>query len=183
MSSIEKIKELGIHFYIVGHKQHGKDDVAAELAEILEDEYIGSSMIFIEEFAFDSLSFMDYAAPLELYNDRERLRPILYQLIRAYNLDDKARLSKLVFSKCPIYCGIRDLEEFMSGSRLPNTVSLWVDGSERKPLEGKDSFNIQAEHCRYHLDNNTEIKDPNDRKAYLRGALLSILDKIAHDHT
>lgn len=168
------------NLFVLGHKGHGKDEVSAILADLMQTEYISSSMVFIEEFAHKSLWFMGYPTPADLYMDRDRVRPVLYQLIRAYCIDDKARLAKLVFSRCPIYAGQRDREENQASlADIPNTFNIWVDASSRLGPEGIDSFNIPQSDAHYAIDNNMRIEDEEARVSYLRGQCRIILDTIA----
>lgn len=167
------------NLFVLGHKGHGKDEVSGVLADLLQTEYISSSMVFIEEFAHSSLWFMGYPTPMDTYNDRDRIRPVLYQLIRAYCIDDKARLAKLVFSRCPIYAGQRALEENQASlASIPNTYNIWVDASERLEPEGIDSFNIPQSAAHFVIDNNLRIDSEAERLSYLRGQCRIILDAI-----
>ena len=78
-----------------------------------------------------------------------------YNLICDYNIDDKARLAKDIIKKADCYVGMRDrgeIEECMKQGLFD--LIVWVDASERLPLEPADSFNIDKSCADIIIDNN-----------------------------
>lgn len=141
---------------ILGHGRHGKDS----FAEILRDEFGLSFMsssqaaadIFINEMLKDKYG---YKTSEECYNDRSNHRAEWYNLICDYNKDDKARLAKAILERDDCYVGMRDrseIDECMKQGLFD--LIVWIDASERLPLESADSFNIDKSCADIIVDNN-----------------------------
>jgi hypothetical protein len=144
--------------FIVGHAQHGKDDVAEYLAKQAGLRFHGSSQLAIEEFIFNRFSKKyGYKTVDECYEKRGRHRQEMHEMIWEYNQPDCTRLSRMIFSKADIYVGIRKLEELQTVKHLGLCAGvIWVDAIDRKPPEPSTSFNITAEFADYYIDNNRE---------------------------
>lgn len=142
---------------IIGHARHGKDTCA----EILRDEigmtFTSSSMKAAEIFIYDELKDKyGYESFEECFEDRVNHRAEWHDLIIEYNRTDKARLAKDILSESDCYVGMR------SGEEIDECVSqgifdlvIWIDASDRLPLEPKDSFNINKSFADVIIDNNS----------------------------
>jgi dephospho-CoA kinase len=141
---------------IIGHGRHGKDT----FAEILRDNYglkfISSSQAAADIFIYDELKEeFGYKTSEECYADRSNHRALWYDLICEYNWSDRARLAKGILEKADCYVGMRDrgeIEECMKQGLFD--LIVWVDASERLPLEPADSFNIDKSCADIIVDNN-----------------------------
>jgi len=129
---------------ILGHGRHGKDT----FAEILRDEFSlmfeSSSQAAADIFIYDVLKDKyKYKTSEECYEDRSNHRAEWYNLIRDYNNEDRAKLAKGILGRADCYVGMRDrgeIDECMKQELFD--LIVWVDASERLPLEPADSFNI-----------------------------------------
>ncbi len=119
---------------IIGLGRHGKDTVAEYLNVKYGMSFTSSSMFAAEKFIYGSLKeVLGYGTFQECYCDRHNWRELWYQLIKAYNIKDKARLVKDVLdSGYDIYVGLRDDKELYEAKKqiLFDWV-LWVDAEER----------------------------------------------------
>lgn len=128
---------------LIGHARHGKDTVAELLADLAGIKFQGSSMAAAEIFIYDQLKGKyGYLKFEECFEDRVNHRKEWHDLISWYNEEDKAKLAKGILEKSDMYVGMRsdveiakciedDLFDIIIGVFDPN-----------KPLEAKESFNI-----------------------------------------
>lgn len=144
---------------IAGHKHHGKDTVS-NIFQSLGFTVGISSWMACRIFIYQTLKEKyGYATQSDCYDDRINHRAEWYELIRAYNTPDKARLGKELFAERDIYNGIRDLEELQALRREGQfDFLIWVDASARKEPEGLDSMNVTREHADYVINNNGPIE-------------------------
>jgi len=145
---------------LAGYGEHGKDEVGALLAERYGMRCTGSSSEANRRFVFKALSsIMGYADERECYADRRHHRTLWYEMIRAYNTKDRARLARDIFESADVYVGIRDGEELAAirEAELADLV-IWVDASERKPVEDAQSCSIGPEDADYILNNNGSLE-------------------------
>lgn len=153
---------------IVGHKGHGKDTLA-DLMSLYGYKKQDSSRKALEIFLFQKLrDKYGYATPEEAYQDREQHRAEWYQEIVAFNTPDKTRLARLIMQDSDIYVGMRDRDEIdacMEAGIFDYVI--WVDASQRKPLESKSSFNIEVSPDYIVVDNNGDESDLRDAAAAL----------------
>ena len=158
-TKIEKHKSSRL--IIGGHKNHGKDTVA----ELLEKKYglrfLSSSEFACEHFIYDQLSpKYGYKNSQQCFNDRVNHREEWYLAIRDFNKHDRARLGKLIYKNAPVYCGIRDIEEFIELRKCNQfDISVWVDASKRKPLEDPASISVKQSSFDVTIDNNDSKAD------------------------
>lgn len=144
---------------IVGLARHGKDTACEILRDYKGYTFISSSMHCAKAFIFDALKEKyGYASPEECYEDRVNHRAEWFDMICEYNsaTNDKARLSREIFSYNDLYCGIRDVEELRQArsDKIFDYV-LFVDAFERKgQTEGKDSNNITIDDADFVIKNN-----------------------------
>lgn len=148
---------------VCGHGRHGKDTVC----EILKTDYginFKSSSEFVGKKAvypyFQNHKPNLYKCWEECFEDRHRYRKLWYDLITDYNTPDLARMGKELFREYDMYCGIRNIEEFRELERQNVfDVSIWVDASERLPMENHTSNTIKETDCNHTIDNNGSLED------------------------
>ena len=146
---------------ILGHARHGKDT----FAEILRDEYglkfISSSQAAADIFIYEELKDKyGYDNSVECFEDRVNHRQEWYEMICDYNVDNRARLATDILKSADCYVGMRDKEEIdecMSQGLFD--LIIWVDGSERLPLEGAKSFNIDMGCADMIITNNGTLEE------------------------
>ena len=143
-------------FIVTGFGEHGKDTFCEKFGL----PFSSSSWFACNEFIFDALKDKyGYKTPMECFEDRKSKRVEWYNLIRDYNKGNEIRLAESLFSKFPVYCGIRAIDEFnaiktshLNGGKL---LSIWVDASERLPPESEGSMTVTKEDCDIIVTNNT----------------------------
>ena len=143
---------------IVAHGEHGKDT----FAEFLNHHnpkltFTSSSWTCAETVVYPLLKDKyGYTSVEECYEDRRNHRAEWFELIKAYNIPDKTKLVKLILSRASMYVGLRNPEEYEEAVKqdLFDYV-FWIDASERKPLESKESFGIEFDpDTMIYIDNN-----------------------------
>ena len=141
---------------IIGHMRHGKDS----LAEIMNEEFgltfKSSSQSAADIFLYDELKDKyGYKTPEECFEDRVNHRAEWKDMICDYNKDDRAKLAKGILEKSDCYVGMRDREEIQEclNQKLFDII-IWVDASERLPLEDASSFNIDKTCADIIIENN-----------------------------
>lgn len=148
-------------FLIVGNARHGKDT----FAELLRDEFglkfKSSSQAAADIFIFDELKIKyGYSTSEECFEDRVNHRAEWYDLICAYNKNDKATLAKGILENADCYVGMRDREEIEECMKQGLfDLIIWVDASERLPLEDSDSFNIDKSCADVIVENNGTFEE------------------------
>jgi len=159
---------------IIGHARHGKDS----MAEILQDEFglkfKSSSEASSEIFIYDVLKEKyGYKTPFECFEDRVNHRAEWHQLICDYNIHDKARLAKGILEHADCYVGMRDSREIKECIKQ-NLFDLiiWVDASDRLPLEDISSFNITKSDADVIIENNGTFEEFKEKVIRLGDALI-----------
>jgi len=128
---------------IIGHMRHGKDTVAEMIEEFTGMSFKSSSEMAAEIFIYDELKDKyGYNSFIECFEDRMNHRAEWHDLICEYNIPDKARLAKEILKYNDMYVGMRSQDEIQKC--INDGVFDLIIGvyDERKPLEPKDSFNI-----------------------------------------
>ena len=151
-----KLKYMLPKLLIIGNMRHGKDS----FAEIMRDEFgltfISSSQAAADIFIYDELKEKyGYTTSIECFEDRMNHRQEWYEMICDYNKDDKAKLAKGILSMADCYVGMRDrgeIEECINQELFD--LVIWIDASERLPLEDASSFNIDKSCADIIVDNN-----------------------------
>ena len=128
---------------IIGHARHGKDTVAGFMDEIFGLKSKASSMAASEIFLYEALKEkFGYKTPEECFEDRVNHRALWHDMICEYNKDDKARLAKDILKDNDIYTGMRsnvEVEECLRQGVFDLVIGVY---DPRKPLEPRDSFDI-----------------------------------------
>jgi hypothetical protein len=152
-------------FLVIGHARHGKDT----FAEILEAEFglkfESSSQSAANIFIYDELKDKyGYTTPEECFEDRVNHRAEWKTMICDYNSPDKAKLAKAILERSDCYVGMRDYEEIAECLRQDLfEIIIWVDASERLPLEDPSSFNIDKSVTHVIVDNNGTLEQFRER--------------------
>lgn len=175
------LTEVDLRMMILGHARHGKDDTAMLICAYLNIEYLSSSHVAMDSFLYDLIkTVVPYENKEECYADRVNHRDFWHKAIKVLNHTDKASLSKIIFAKSPMYCGIRENGELTeAAAQSVFNVSIWVDAMDRKPPEPVSSNNIQiqptysdASIINVKVDNNTH------GHVYLRNSVAAALIEI-----
>jgi len=158
---------------IIGHARHGKDTLAELLRDSIGMKFESSSEAAADIFIFEMLrEKYHYNSYMECFQDRVNHRGEWYDLICEYNKDDKAKLAKGILERADCYVGMRDREEIREciNQGLFDLI-VWVDASERLPLELPDSFNIDKSCADIIIDNNGSYEEFKER-AFRFGKIL-----------
>jgi len=160
-TKLNKIKEKnkpGMKIIILGSARSGKDTLAELLNKYYGITFKSSSEAANELFIYDDLKTKyGYKNKKECFEDRVNHRDEWYKMICDYNLDDKAKLAKGILKKADCYVGMRDYDEFKESKELFDII-IWVDASERLPLE-EGTFNIPKSEADFIIENNTTLED------------------------
>jgi len=146
---------------VVGSARHGKDTFAEILSQEFDMTFESSSQAASDIFLYESLrGKYKYKTPQECFEDRMNHRQEWYELICEYNKDDKARLAKGILERTDCYVGMRDSVEIKEclKQKLFDIV-IWVDASERLPMEDASSFNIDKSCADIVVENNDTLED------------------------
>lgn len=147
---------------ILGNARHGKDSFAELLCKHNPClSFASSSWILAEEVVYPILKDQyNYQTLEECYEDRPNHRGEWFNLLKSYNTPDGTRLARKIYEENNLYVGMRNQEEFLACLQEDLfDLIFWVDASKRKPLESKESFNIDFD-CDLMLliDNNGSLK-------------------------
>ena len=146
---------------IMGHARHGKDTVCEILRDTYGFTFESSSMAAARYAIYPVLKdLIGYQTLEECYNDRYNHRALWFELIKAYNHRDGARLGRTIFADHDIYCGTRNEAEFMA-IKEENLFdcSVWVDAGKRVPAETTSSCTVSCEMADMLVDNNGSLQD------------------------
>lgn len=144
---------------IIGHGRHGKDTLAEIWGKEFGVTHCSSSYFAFEKFIWDEMK-CEYSSMEECYADRSNRRKEWYDLICEYNGSVKSRLARGLTEKYDIYVGMRDIDEFVACvvSGIFDFI-IYVDASERLPLESEESFNIPKDAADVVVKNNGGLPD------------------------
>jgi dephospho-CoA kinase len=164
---------------VLGNMRHGKDT----LAEILQDEFgytfQSSSQAAADIFLYNTLKDRyGYTTSEECFEDRVNHRAEWKQLICDYNKDDRAKLAKGILEYSDCYVGMRDREEINECMRQGLfDIIIWVDASERLPLEDPSSFDIDKTCADIIIENNGTFEQFKEKVLRLGKFLKKKLEK------
>jgi hypothetical protein len=159
---------------IISSARWGKDTFGEILNEEFGYTFESSSQSAANIFLYDLLKDKyGYSTPEECFEDRVNHRQEWYEAICEYNKDDKARLAKGILERSDCYIGMRDREEIEECiSQGIFDLVIWVDASERLPLEDASSFNIDKSCADIIIDNNGSLSEYRERVIRLGKTLL-----------
>lgn len=147
------IPQLNAKILILGHKHHGKDEVAKIISLNYGLDFVSSSMFCLHNVVFPALKDkFNYQNVQECLNDVENRRMEWRAAISNYNSPDKTRLSREILSNNDIYVGMRARDEFLASKHLFDLI-LWVDAGKRKGYND-DSLDIGIGKDMLIIDNN-----------------------------
>lgn len=150
---------------VLGHQQHGKDYACEYLKQTYGLTYTSSSWFSCQLFLFDQLKDKyGYRTPQECFDDRHNHTAYWYHAIRDFNDPVRHRLSDLIFAEHDIYCGMRDLEEFLATDK---DVTVFIDASDRVGIQSAHSMKISREHADYVISNNDSLEQFHRRLDHL----------------
>jgi hypothetical protein len=158
---------------ITGHGRHGKDT----LCDMLRPwQFISSSMFVAEAAVYPALKELyGYDTLQQCYDDRINHRAEWYDAITAYNAQDRSRLARALYVDYDIYCGLRNREEFLY---IQNEglfdLSIWVDASERLPVEGEDSCTVTKDMCDIVIENNGTLEQLMKKTMHFKACMLGV---------
>ena len=141
---------------VIGHARHGKDTVCEYLARDYGFTFESSSHFVGKLIVYPALKDKyNYTSFSECYKDRVNHRKEWFELIAAYNTPDKTRLGVALYKQYDIYCGLRSREEFeaLKAAKVFD-YCVYVDASNRKPLEPETSMQLTKEDADFIIDNN-----------------------------
>jgi len=158
---------------ILGHGRHGKDTLAEILRDAFGLKFVSSSQAASDIFIYNELKEKyGYKTSEECYEDRSKHRAEWYDMICEYNKDDRARLAKGILEQADCYVGMRDNEEIAECMNQGLfDIIIWVDASERLPLEDPSSFNIERKCADIIIENNGTLEEMSEKTIRL-GAVL-----------
>lgn len=150
---------------IIGHARHSKDTFAQILYEEFGYTFESSSQSAANIFLYDLLKDKyNYSTPEECFEDRVNHREEWYNAICEYNKDDRARLAKGILERSDIYVGMRNREEIEECLKQGIfDLIIWVDASERLPLEDASSFNIDKSCADIIIENNNTLEEYREK--------------------
>ena len=156
-----KKENKNLRLLIIGSARHGKDTFAEILQELYGLKFISSSQAAADIFIFDALrNKYNYANSVECFEDRVNHRAEWYNMICGYNINDKAKLAKGILAMADCYVGMRDRDEIIECKKQGLfDLIVWVDASDRLPLEDASSFNISKSDADVILENNGTFEE------------------------
>lgn len=144
---------------IIGHGRHGKDTVAEMLRDRYGLRFESSSMFAAERIMMPAFARHPeretYSTVEECYADRSNHRAFWHDEIAAYCLEDPTRLARELYEDHDVYVGLRASREYHAcqNSGMFDLI-IWVDASERLPLEDRSSMKLEPWMAHYVIDNN-----------------------------
>lgn len=146
---------------VTGYARHGKDTVCELLKEEHGFTFESSSQAAGFKAVYPTLrTKYKYKTFEDCYNDRVNHRQEWFELIKAYNTPDLAKLGREIFQYYDIYCGLRSMAELetMIVEGLVDCI-VWVDASARVEAEPSTSITITRNDCDFVVDNNGTLDD------------------------
>lgn len=140
---------------ILGHAGHGKDTAATMLAELTSLTFKSSSMHCLEKIVYPALKDKyEYKTKEQCFDDRINHRVEWFELIKAYNKDEPARLVNEIFKESDMYVGLRNKDELDAATYVPAYIKIWIDASKRLPPEPDSSMTITKDDADIIIENN-----------------------------
>lgn len=142
---------------VCGYSRHGKDTVCKLIAKYTNLRYQRSSSEAAALLVHEKLrKKYNYSSVRECFADRHNHKDEWASIIWKYNaVDCGVRLYRDMLETHDILNGIRDRGELQSCVMLGLVDrAIWVDATERLPIESFSSCNIAPSDCDYRLDNN-----------------------------
>jgi dephospho-CoA kinase len=165
---------------ILGHARHGKDTFGEIIRDIYGYKFNSSSQAAADIFIYDELKEKyGYKTSEECFEDRVNHRPEWHQMIKDYNKYDQAKLAKSILETNDCYIGMRDTDEILECKRQGLfDLIIWVDASDRKPQEGKDSMNIDKSIADFIVENNGTLEEFEERVCKIADVMLKVKEVL-----
>lgn len=166
---------------IIGNARHGKDTFAELLGEEFGLQFKSSSQAAADIFLYEKLKDKyGYTSSEECFEDRVNHRQEWYESICDYNKEDRARLAKGILEISDCYVGMRDNDEIQECMKQGLfDLIIWVDASDRLPLEPATSFNIDKSCADVIINNNGTFEEFKERVSRFGRILFqNVLEKI-----
>lgn len=176
----ELTKKRRPNVLIIGHKDHGKDTVAEYLYK-----YTGLTFRSSSEFACEHIVWPEYIKGeseytdwRELHRNRDKFREFFFDVMKAYNTPRGERLTEEILAVADVYVGMRGRHEYDAAMKKKYyDLVIWVDASERKPLESARSMELTEKDAHLTIRNNGTEKELEATVAML--ARLGFPDRIS----
>jgi hypothetical protein len=173
---VRAVLNPGRKLLLLGHGGHGKDQMAETLREFGGLRFASSSEAANRLCVYPALrERYAYESEQQCFEDRRNHRMEWYELICAYNSEDRARLAKQILAEQDMYVGMRDAQEFQATRPLVDLV-IWVDASARLPEKDPSLFIAQEE---------ADLCVPNNGSlfefAFRATSLMQLLKCASHD--
>lgn len=141
---------------VIGYAEHGKGTAVKLLKMIFGLNGISSSYFANEHVVYPILKDVyGYTSLQQCFEDRYHHRTTWFNLIKQYNTPDGCHLARELYAEYDVYDGCRNIEEFkaIKAAGLFDH-SIWIDASQRKPVEDKHSCTIKPLDADFIIDNN-----------------------------
>jgi hypothetical protein len=146
------------YWLVIGHARHGKDTFCEILRNNHGLNFRSSSYAAAAHAVYPALSAKyGYASIDDCFEDRVNHRAEWKSLIKAFNTPNLTRLADRIYADNPVYCGLRDREEFEAIRAKYQPLIIWVDGSKRHPPEPADSMQLTEDDAEVVIDNNGSL--------------------------
>lgn len=168
-----KIKSDKPKLLVLGKKSSGKDTFCNILKANYGYIFESSSKRIIQEFFPLIQEVFEWESVEEAYENRDEMRPFLYQLIKGYNGRDNTRMARLILQDSDIYCGMRDSAEVEAclQAELFDLV-IWVDAEKRLgDTEGVESCNVTKDLSDIIIENNEDEWEFTQKVKALMGVI------------
>lgn len=148
---------------LIGHGRHGKDTVADMFKSLSGFTWASSSWTAASEVVIPYMvrnGIAEYDSVDACFQDRHAMRGHWFDAIDQFNTPDKTRLARYIMDRNDMYVGMRSPKELWAckAAGLFDAI-VWVDASEREPLEGKSSMRIERHEADFVIDNNGALEE------------------------
>lgn len=158
--------------FITGYAHHGKDTLAEVFKEVYKLSFMSSSMFCLYKCILPyhraqkctikhTQEFLNskFKDDKDMFDKRKHHRRAWHEIIKNYNGQDLARLSREIFKIYNLYVGIRNIDEYNAYIKeYPNTINIWVY-NENQPVEERTSNTMTPDHADIIIYNNGSIED------------------------
>lgn len=167
--------QSNLKLIVLGYGSHGKGTFTK-----IAHRLFGFSGISVSQHNFENVIYPlmkdthGYQSAEECYNDRRNHRDFWFNAIYENLKDDLAKGAREIFSTHSIMEGVRKRDEFYAATKaFPEAIVIWIDASERLPIEASTSNEMRPFDAHIVLDNNgTEADLERQVKSLFKGILL-----------
>lgn len=145
---------------IIGHARHGKDTVCNMLTNMYGLTFMSSSYFVAEKCVRPYLEARGivYDTLDQCYADRVNHRAAWFSAIDEYNIPDRARLGRALYSEFDMYCGLRNRPELLAlKEEKAFDYCFWVDRSIHTEPESPSSCTVLPTDADFIIDNNGDM--------------------------